>query len=64
MKLPLLFSEQEQLIVLWGNERENFDEKEVITKSGQAVVIGIFVRLTSSKFAGQLTYSIGKQSIY
>jgi hypothetical protein len=45
MKLPLLFSEQEQLIVLWGNEGENFDEKEVITKSGQALVIGIFVRL-------------------
>jgi hypothetical protein len=64
MKLPLLFSEQEQLIVLWGNEGEKFDEKEAITKSGQGVVIGIFAGLTSSKFAGPLTDSIGKQSIY
>jgi hypothetical protein len=45
MKLPLLFSEQEQLIFLWGNEGEKFDEKEAITKSGQGVVVGIFVGL-------------------
>ena len=39
--------------VLWDQEGENFDKKQVIEKSQDGIVVGIFAGLTVSKFLGQ-----------
>jgi hypothetical protein len=47
------YREKTQEIQLWGEHGENFDEKTVIEKLKQGIVVAVFSGFTSGSFKGE-----------